>query len=324
MLLQSRTADLAFAVGALYTIYPYLRNWYSKKKITFIAGSTFAILLFVLSVFVKAESSAGRAFIWHNSLKLLKDNWLLGVGFGKFNPSYNHLQANYFSTHSITDGIALRADDGYFAFNEWLHIWVETGILGFLAFFILTIFAVKISLKNIYKREKWYGAVLIPLITGCLFSYPLHNWLLLTVGILFTGICFIDHFIISEAKKRFQNRFILGFLLVVTLLLSVRFYLQYQFSNAKELVEEGRTNEAYDLSNKYKSALSKDYRFTTFFLNLIYNTGRLDETILEFHKFHNYHCNQILHSIVAGTYNEKGDSINAEKHLLTALYIAPY
>jgi len=324
MLLQSRTAGLALATGLLFVGYPYLRKWYSKQKIVFVAAALLAFAIFLMSVFVKTQSSAGRVFIWQNCFRLLQKNWLCGVGWGKFNPAYNHEQALYFANHPITDGIALRADDGYYAFNEWLHIWIETGILGFLFFLVLTILAVKISIKNIYKKEKWYGALLIPLITACLFSYPLHNWLLLTTGILFTGICLIDHFVAFETRKKFRNRFIMCFIIVAASLLSIWFYLQYQFSNARELAEEGRTNEAYGLSTKYKFALNRDYRFTTFYLDLLYTMGRVDETILNFNTFHHYHCNQILHSTVAGAYNETNDSLQAEKHFLTALYIAPY
>ncbi len=152
IILQSRTAELALMSGVLYVSYPYLRNWYSKNKIIFVSTFLLISATLLFGFFIKVESSAGRLFTWKNSFVLLKNNWLKGVGLGKFNPNYNHLQAEYFSKNSITDAVALRADDGYYAFNEWLHIWIETGIAGFLFFLIITILVVRICLLNIRKK----------------------------------------------------------------------------------------------------------------------------------------------------------------------------
>lgn len=320
IVLQSRTAELALMSGTLYVSYPYLRNWYSKNKIIFVSTFVLIAATLLFGFFIKVESSAGRLFIWKNSLALLKNNWISGVGLGKFNPNYNHLQAEYFSKNAITSAIAMRADDGYYAFNEWLHFWIETGVAGFLFFLIITILSLRICLLNIRKKKNWYGAVLIPLIVSCLFSYPLHNAILLWVFIFFALYCFIDYFTINNIKKYFYIIFAVSFIL--WLMPKTYFYNQYQ--KAKNLEKEKYNNQAYSIAKKNFAYLKKDYRFTTFYSNLLYNTNRLDEVISTFNTIHPYHCNQILHTNVAKAYNEIGDSINAKKHFLTALYIAPY
>lgn len=321
MVLQSRTAVLATATGALYVSYPFLRSWYSKQKIVFVGLSLLALALVVLSTTIKTGSSAGRSFIWKNSLQLLRENGLKGVGFGRFNPAYNHIQAQYFADHSITDSIALRANDGYYAFNEWLQIWIETGVAGFLIFSALTASVVFLCFKNVHDTKQFYGPVLIPLLVACVFSYPLRNLPLLFIGILFCLIAISEYFG-TNSKTRYS--IISAFILVAIILIFNKTYAISNRTEVRSLVAEGFITEAYQICQNNIKAVHKDNNFSPLYLDILYNTGRLKELFTEFNKIHRFHCNQSLHSIVGKAYNEMDDSANARRHFLTALFIAPY
>lgn len=321
MLLQSRTAVLATSVGFLYISYPFLRSWYTKQKILFIGFSVLALLLVGMAIFVKTGSTAGRSFIWQNCFLLLRRNWITGVGFGRFNPEYNHLQANYFYTHSIVDSVALRANDGYYAFNEWLQVWIETGVLGFLIFSAFTVFILFICIKKAADKKQFYGAILIPLLAACMFSYPLHNIILLITGISFSLVAILNYFKTNKKLKKY----LFLILAIVTIAIGIqKIRIEKQVNRIREESEEGFMTEAYTIFKTNLSLINKDYRLSSMYIDILYNTGRTAELLNEFPKIHYYHCNQALHTTMAKAYNEIHDSINARKHFLTALYISPY
>lgn len=321
MLLQSRTAVLSVITGFLYISYPYSRTWYNKQKIIFSSFAVlFSIMLF-LSFFVKTRSSAGRRFIWKNCWFLLKENWLFGVGWGKFNPAYNHVQATFFSKNSITNGIALRANDGYYAFNEWLQIWIETGVFGFIICILFTCLILFICLKKINERKYYYGAVLVPLITSCIFSYPLHNLLLLFIGVLFSLKSIISYF---NFNKRIIHTFCIMFIFTSTFFVYKQVYNFYLRVKISKLINEENTNMAYNLCTCNINDVRENYNNSNLFLHLLYNTNRLSAFEKEFEIIHDFHCNQSLHTLMGKVFDEKNDSTNAACHLLQAIYIAPY
>lgn len=175
--LQSRTAFLASIAGIFYIVFPYSREKFGQWKTLITMLCIFIILTISLTLLIKTDSSLGRWFIWEKSFQLWKENWLSGVGFGRFNPEFNHLQADYFSRTSLYTKEAMLANDGIFAFNEWLHFAIEFGVAGFLLSVATTYFILRTCFNSINSSKSWAGAMLMPVIIGCLFSYPLHNFL---------------------------------------------------------------------------------------------------------------------------------------------------
>ena len=323
IVLSSRAAFLSVIASALFIIYPY-RNRVGKGLSLHKSFAFLLLCTLLLASVIKQNSTAGRLFIWQRSFELWKQNWLTGVGFGKFNTEYNHMQAKYFSTHSITSKNAMLANDGYFAFNEWLHITIEFGIIGFIISLLITWFVAKGCYRNVATKKSWAAAMLIPIFVGSLFSYPLHNVYILAASI------FLSLFI-TLGTYRFPtlyDKWIKGFAVVV-LISIVAFYsyrnfkAQQLFGTIKELAREGYRNDAVALCRNASKALQKDYSFQLFYLNLLYQTNRLDEAEKLFDTFHSYHCNQKAHAIMAKCYEEMGDSTKAEEHYLTSLYIVP-
>lgn len=85
----------------------------------------------------KNNSTSIRIGLFKSSITLLKDNWFLGVGIGDvkdevskiFNENFNGV-GNY-NTH-----------------NQYLGIWLGTGILGLLAFLYMLVYNFKLAIKN--------------------------------------------------------------------------------------------------------------------------------------------------------------------------------
>lgn len=259
-------------------------------------------------------------------MSILQEHWIKGVGWGKFNPVYNHQQAKYFTTHSLVDGTAIRANDGYYAFNEWIHVWIETGISGFIFLTLLTSCIGYLIVKNINRRNNWHSCILIPILVSSFFSYPLHNTLLFCLA-LFSVVGLGVTYIFKKKWLEFKYAKALAFALasIVSVVILLREgYIENTLSKAQSALEDEFKTEAYELLMKLENENLHSRSGDLLLFNLMYKTGRIEELIALFPKIHKRHCNQSLHSDLAKAYEEKREYVKAENHYFTALYIAPY
>ena len=138
-----------FAVSAKYL-------WQNYKKIYLsiigacIAFMTFAILCVsslrarVLSIFAMRQDSSNsfRFNVYHSSLEMFKDNWLLGIGIG--NQNFREIYGLYMKT----------GFDALSAYNIFLEIAVESGIFALVAFLGFAITLIKKSVKFILHSQE--------------------------------------------------------------------------------------------------------------------------------------------------------------------------
>lgn len=103
-----------------------------------------SILNRILSIFNFADSSnAYRIKMWNITLDIIKDNWLVGVGFG-------HLP------FKATFETYIRTMPTYHAHNTYLETMAEMGILGFIIFIIFIFVLFKYSIKKLVKGKDNY------------------------------------------------------------------------------------------------------------------------------------------------------------------------
>ena len=129
-------------------------------------------------------SSSGRDIIWRVSWEMLKDNWLSGVGYGNFEPSF----LNYEAQHYLQYGGNIYPYTNH-PHNELL-LWAVEG--GFLPGTALASYSIYI-LWRMYKMGAQvlpYAAMLIPLVAHAMLEYPFYHsaihWILfLTLLFLF-------------------------------------------------------------------------------------------------------------------------------------------
>jgi len=114
---------------------------------------------------------------------MIKDKPLFGFGTMQFYPVHNEYQANYFQNSKTIDANELLvADNIEYAFNEFIQITTEYGIVGLIIFstFVVLILgnSANYKLNNPYISEiikiGIWASVLSILITS-FFSYPLHS-----------------------------------------------------------------------------------------------------------------------------------------------------
>ena len=137
-----------FAVSAKYL-------WQNYKKIYLsIIGACFAFMTFailcvtslrarVLSIFAMRQDSSNsfRFNVYHSSLEMFKDNWLLGIGVG--NQNFREIYGLYMKT----------GFDALSAYNIYLEIAVESGIFALIAFLGFAITLIKKAVGFIIQSQ---------------------------------------------------------------------------------------------------------------------------------------------------------------------------
>lgn len=178
---QSRAAWLAVLLGSILFFelrYQIILRFFKKlskaKKITII---TLFLLIIGSGLFgiyhFKKGSSDGRLFIWKVSTEIIKDNPFFGVGFDRFKAHYMNYQASYFSEKGETIE-ALVADNSNYAFNEFIQIITEQGLISFVLLMFLLFFIVKASVKKENKEANSIIKIgLLSIGVFALFSYPM-------------------------------------------------------------------------------------------------------------------------------------------------------
>lgn len=145
-----------FAVSAKY-LWKNYKTIYLSVVGGVVAFATSAILLVsslrarVLSIFAMRQDSSNsfRFNVYHSSVEMFKDNWLLGIGVG--NQNFREIYGLYMKT----------GFDALSAYNIFLEIAVESGIFALIAFVGFLITLVKNSVQFILKSENAKTVILV-------------------------------------------------------------------------------------------------------------------------------------------------------------------
>ena len=135
-----------FAISAKYLWQNY-KTIYLSIVGSVVAFATTAILLIsslrarVLSIFAMRQDSSNsfRFNVYHSSVEMFKDNWLLGIGVG--NQNFREIYGLYMKT----------GFDALSAYNIFLEIAVESGIFALIAFVGFIVTLIKNSIKFVLK-----------------------------------------------------------------------------------------------------------------------------------------------------------------------------
>jgi O-antigen ligase len=188
---KARAAWLAFLAGLCYMLYiryganRILTKWFRLKglRIVLFTGIAVTVVLLGISLYkFKKESASGRLFVWKVSLQMIADKPLFGSGFGSFAAVHNNYQAKYFEENPGATKEAELADGVNYAFNEYLQIASDTGIIGlilFLSMLFLVFFKQKKQTDNSSGNHNFFVVAartsVIAIAITSFFSYPLRT-----------------------------------------------------------------------------------------------------------------------------------------------------
>lgn len=182
VLSRSRGAWLACLIGCIFVIEHYfgvlksIRKHFSRTQRLILSVLLGAGLLggaFFLYKF-KADSADGRLLVWKVALQAPRENIFFGDGCGSFEANYCRWQRDYFASGEGTEREKFLADYVTCAYNEFLQVFIDHGIVGMLLFFGVILLA--LLQKNSHRSHIFIGAKasLLGFLILCCVSYPLH------------------------------------------------------------------------------------------------------------------------------------------------------
>ncbi|MFZ2664592.1 MAG: O-antigen ligase family protein [Patescibacteria group bacterium] len=108
-----------------------------------------------------ADSASLRIASWRNTIEVIKDNMMLGVGFNTF----RYVQKEYGFLNPET----LNIHSGSGSDSSLLLVWASTGILGFGIFLASMVFPVYESIIKNYPQKLVIISIILGLLLECLF-----------------------------------------------------------------------------------------------------------------------------------------------------------
>lgn len=190
-----------------------------KYSLIFAIAGILVYLAIIGLYYIRPDSVQGRLLIWQViGSHIPQSPW---IGQGPLQAHYMPMQGSWFQAHP--DSLFVRfAGNNIYAFNEFLRIAFESGIIGLILFtgLLMTgIYAARTGNKNSCSA----GSLLIAVITFGLFSYPL-SVPLIVISSLITLAIISQNAFTSDRISLSKSRWIILLFLAVFLLFTVREY----------------------------------------------------------------------------------------------------
>jgi hypothetical protein len=310
-----------------------LINKYNKFLIIELFISVCLIGLFFLYNF-KKNSADGRFLIWKLCLSLIYKRPIFGHGYESILSYLRYEQINFFKNNfsDLNDG--LLAGEPVFAFNDFLQITIEFGIIAlllwlFLFYKVLTIKFInqfdKLGLKQLFICKCAIVAILICM----LFSYPMQNpTIFISLFIFLATLSIYDqNYFISFRINKF-NIFIIS-----SILMAFSFIMLYHSSNSfnyglkwKHAFRDFQNNKG-DYVKKYNELSKSLYFDRSFILNygsILYKTENYQKCICLYERF-GYLCSSTnMYLMLGESYEKVKDYSKAEENYKNASLLIPH
>lgn len=188
--------------------------WNRKLAVFCTVGILLIFIIFCASLYhLKKDSADGRLLMWKVTSHIIAEHPLTGVGWGNFAGAYGKAQAEYFSGGNATSQEEYVAGSPDYAFNEFLQITAENGIIGLILFLLVIMLAFRSAYKN--GQIGIIGSLTAFLVFAC-FSYPFSVWQL---NILFIVLLATARTNLRNKEINMKNgkwkRYALGIVLII-------------------------------------------------------------------------------------------------------------
>lgn len=298
-----------------------------RKKIIFILLGviTLSIIGLIGIYHLKKDSADGRTLIWRTSLQVIKE-YPFGVGLGNFPGVYGEKQAEYFMTDQSSEQDQLVAGNPEYAFNEYLQICVELGIIPFLIFIYIIIY----TIYTAFKRKKYAPmGGFIALLVFASMSYPFSVLPFLISFIFLIALCISD----KQQKINYSSRRFLLAGAFMAFLFSVTSYTLYnryplydaykKWSKSKILYNVNIYKDVNEEYVKIYPYLKHEIRFLFEYAQSLSKTEQYEESNKVLENAMKISCDPMLYNVMGKNYQALGNYTLAEQYYNKAAMIVP-
>ncbi len=332
---MSRSAWVALAVSSVWVLAIHY-NWISKIRkyikshhyATLVGGFTVMCALgFVfISLFqLKSDSAYGRLFIWENTCKAIFHRPLLGYGAGSFPEIYGKMQADYFASGDYTGLEERIAGAPEYAFNEYLQLGVEGGIILLLLFVTLVFWGLRQGIRN---KEYAASSGLLSLLLFSFSSYPFQLLSFLPLGVLLLAVCAT-----APNKNLSSLRHRIGVLLLMAVLLAGNIAGVYKLRNMRELSDRlyyikvlqdhSSLKEAATGYGRLYDYFKHNFNFLMKYAGCLYAQKRYEEAIAILERAKLISCHPNIYNVQGQCYQASGNFVQAEECFKKSTHLLP-
>lgn len=343
LILKARTAWLSVIITIILFLVPikdkYISlfgNKWNQRMLFIISGIALTLIFITYSYKLKKDSADGRLLTWKITCAIIHDYPLFGSGFNTFQVKHNDYQAHYFDEVQNSKNIISErylADNIIHAFNDFLEITSELGIVGLIFFSSFIYIILKKPLVYEVSDEliiKILKISLISILICSLTSYPLSEVSLMLLFYLYCSILssFNNNYLyqINISRRVFIYPIILFQAILIYIIYMQLILIAYNIEWKKtiELIAQNKK----DLALTNYSKLYSKLKYSGLFL---YNYGaelstceRYNES-LQILKFAELKINDAdFYTYLGNTYEGLNDLENAEKSFKKASLIVPH
>lgn len=313
------------------TVQDYLN--YRRKKVTVFLSILFLLLATgaVGVYYLKKDSADGRLLIWKTSLGVIAEN-PMGVGLGHFPSAYGKAQAAYFASGSGTVQEELIAGNPEYAFNEFIQIMIEFGLVPAIVLFTCFIMLLYWGIKQKLIPET---AGLLALLVFASMSYPFNLLPFLIVLVFFMAL------ILTKEQPLKTNLFVeraltLNWRLVFVLMLfsasAVYATLLHQYPCYKSYKTWGNlkmaagTTASPEIAKEYEVLyphLSDQIQFLFEYAQCLAKTEQYQKSNTVLEQACHISCDPMLYNIMGKNNQALGDFNAAESNFQMAAHLVP-
>lgn len=328
---SNRASWIAIGAGLIIVLYnkviqsKFLLNVWKKVALL---TCTF-IFTFIIGYYLynyKKESSEGRILVWKVSSQMIREHPILGIGFGRFQSEYNLWQAKYFKDN-YNDGKARLAGNVKLAYNEYLEIFVETGIIGLLLFagMIFTIFYYS------KQQEDISNIYLSPIYVFLLLSFVSYPFNLLPTKTLFIFFIACSSSLVNKEKnipiKVCPGKWLIECVLLFSIALSIVHIKKYQKYKTWLIALKEYNAGNFQMSEAYYQevyeALKYELNFSLNFSECLNKNKKYKEALMVSESVKDIYSDSELFILMGNSHFNIANYLKAEECYLKAGYMAP-
>lgn len=344
---ENRTSWVSSILSSVLIILSIKKYRTVIKDIFISKAAKYIFLLASISCFIigtifvynyKYESSYGRLLIWKISKNMIFENPIFGIGYGKFEVLYNEYQQKFFLNGDFLLHDVQVADYIQMAYNEYLQLLIETGLVGLLLFILTMAYFlfnflkyINITTKNKDRDFSYFITIgaffsIISILIMSMFSYPFHY---LPIKILFVinisiVSCITSCIIIKNKRKNIFTKYLYLFsicLLIVHNLFSLKYKIMWKLAiNSYEKEQYHKACSIYQTIYPY---MKTNGLFLLYYGTTLYICNDYDKSIVILEYAKEYISDPILYLKLGDAYKMKKQYERAEKNYLYAVNIVP-
>ncbi|ACU06327.1 hypothetical protein Phep_4136 [Pedobacter heparinus DSM 2366] len=321
---------------AIFFNLKFQKTSYSIKSYLFVFLVLSVLITALLAFLYKKDSSTGRLLIWKVALTEQPVDVIFGGGYEYFEHHYNVIQGRYFARENVNPNSkeAKLAGNVTYAYNEFVEVYINYGLIGLLFCISLIFFVIKAYYSNYDSSNTLLHISFYVLLSVFIQSFVSYPFSMLGSKIVF--VSFLALFI-SEIEKSNKVIIILSKSWMITLQISLMFIVGWATWNLVEnasalsawktaddnMKRNNQVDNAMNVLQLQYPTLYSNGPFLVYYGRCLFLNGQYDLAIEILNQAKGYSSDPIVYYTLGQSYSFLNDRKNSELNFNLAINMTP-